>query len=215
MNITGLLKRFANYTLSSIRTCVPAKVISFDAENLTVNVQVLIQGKKISAKGNLQQMETGELVLAEDYTLSPILNVPISMICQSNFGIKIPIKAGAIGTLIVCDRDISQFKKSQTISPQASLRKFDLNDSYFLPFLLGSGSIADYGDDSVEIFFGETKLKVKETGVEITGDLLVSGQIKSKDLIADTATIGDIPFTTHVHPYLNGSTPSTTGTPET
>ena len=205
MNITGLLQRFANYTLSSVRTNIPAKVISFDATNLTVNVQVLIQGKRISKNGALQQMETGELVLAENYTLSPILNVPISMICQQGFGVKIPIKAGAIGTLIVCDRDISQFKKSQALSPQASLRKFDLNDSIFLPFLLTKGSIADYSDDAVEVFYGATKLKVKESGVEITGDLTISGE----------ATIGGIPFNTHKHSYLNGSTPSTTGTPTT
>jgi hypothetical protein len=205
MNLTGLLQRFANFTLSSVRTNIPAKVISFDATNLTVNVQVLIQGKRISKDGTLQQMETGELVLAENFTLLPILNVPISIICQAGFGIKIPIRAGAIGTLIVCDRDISQFKKSQSLSPQASLRKFDLNDSIFLPFLLTKGSIADYGNDAVEVFYGATKLKVKESGVEITGDLTISGD----------ATIGGIPFSTHIHPYLNGTTPSQTGTPET
>lgn len=204
MNITGLLQRFANYIFSTVRTSIPAKVISFNAADLTVNVQVLIQGKRVSKNGALQQMETGELVLAENYTLSPILNVPISMICQEGFGVKIPIRAGAIGTLIVCDRDISQFKKSQNISAQASLRKFDLNDSYFLPFLLGKGSIADYGDDAVEVFYGNTKLKVKESGVEITGDLTISGE----------ATIGGIPFGAHIHPYLNVAVPSTTGTPE-
>ena len=214
MNLTGLLQRFANFTLSSVRTNIPARVIAFNATDLTVNVQVLIQGKRISKNGTLQQLETGELVLAENYTLSPILNVPVSMICQTGFGVKIPIRVGAIGTLIVCDRDISQFKKSQTLSPQASLRRFDLNDSYFLPFLLTKGSIDDYGDDSVEVFFGDTKLKVKASGVEITGDLLVSGQIKSTDLVTDTATIGEIPFATHIHPYLNVVEPSTTGIPE-
>jgi len=204
MNITGLLQRFANFTLSSVRTNIPARVISFNPANLTVNVQVLIQGKRIAKNGKLQQIETGELVLAENFTLSPILNVPISMICQQGFGIKIPIREGAIGTLIVCDRDISQFKKSQNLSPQASLRKFDLNDSIFLPFLLTKGSIADYGDDAVEVFYGDTKLKIKESGVEITGDLTISGE----------ATIGGIPFGAHIHPYLNVAVPSTTGTPE-
>lgn len=210
MNITGLLQRFANFTLSSIRTNIPAKVISFNATDLTVNVQVLIQGKRVSKNGTLQQMETGELVLAENYTLSPILNVPVSMICQQGFGVKVPIRAGSIGTLIVCDRDISQFKKSQSLSPQASLRKFDLNDSIFLPFLLTKGSITDYGNDAVEVFFGDTKLKVKESGVEITGNLIVSGDVT----IDGEATIGEIPFSTHIHPYLNVATPSTTGTPE-
>lgn len=209
MNIAGLLQRFANYTLSSVRTNIPAKVITFDPTNLTVNVQVLIQGKRVSDKGVLQQMETGELVLTENYTLSPILNVPISMICQQNFGVKVPIKAGTIGTLIVCDRDISQFKKSQSLSPQASLRKFDLNDSIFLPFLLTKGSIDDYGDDAVEVFFGATKLKVKASGVEITGNLLVTGEITTGEI-----TTGGVPFATHIHPYLNGVTPSTTGTPQ-
>jgi len=51
MNITGLLQRFANFTLSSVRTNIPARVISFNPTNLTVNVQVLIQGKRISKNG--------------------------------------------------------------------------------------------------------------------------------------------------------------------
>jgi len=99
---------------------------------------------------------------------------------------------------------IERYKKDNDKFYRAIERQFDLNDSIFLPFLLTKGSIADYGDDAVEVFCGDTKLKIKESGVEITGDLTISGE----------ATIGGIPFSTHIHPYLNVAVPSTTGTPE-
>lgn len=204
MNITALLRRFANYVTADIRTHVPAQVISFDPNNLTVDVQVAIQGVRISKTGTLIQLDTGERVLAENYNLAPILKVPISILWQRNKGITLPINAGDYGTLLVCDRDISAFKKSQSIAAQASLRKFDLNDSIFLPFLPAKASISDYSASSIDVRYGATKIKVSATGVDITGNLTVSGN----------ATIGGIPFGSHKHSYLNGSAPSTTGGPQ-
>lgn len=211
MNITALLHRFANYFSSNIRTCIPAQVISFDASNLTVNVQVAIQGIRVSKTGTRRQLETGEIVFAEDYDLSPILSVPVSMMWWNNYGITLPIAAGNLGTLIVCDRDISVFKKLQKVSPQPSLRKFDLNDSIFLPFLPKKASISEYSSNSIDVRFGSTKLKVSASGVDITGNLTVSGT----STLTGGATINGTPFASHKHPYLNGSTPSTTGTPTT
>tara|TARA_R110000868_G_scaffold245624_2_gene502160 strand:+ start:697 stop:1341 length:645 start_codon:yes stop_codon:yes gene_type:complete len=214
MNTNELLARFADSFRSELRTCLPAEVISFDSNNLTVDVQPLIQGVRVSKNGTIRQLETGERVLAENYKLSPLVRVPISILWFGDGGITMPISAGMQGLLLVCDRDIQSFKKSQNLSATASLRTHDLNDSFFLPFLPKKASISDYSSDSIDVRFGISKLKVSETeitslvgttemktsaiGVEITGQLIVNG----------------INFNTHIHPYLNVVTPSTTGIPE-
>ena len=214
MNANELLARFADSFRSQLRTCLPAEVISFDSNNLTVDVQPLIQGVRVSKNGTIRQLETGERVLAENYKLAPLVRVPISSLWFGDGGITMPISAGMQGLLLVCDRDIQSFKKSQNLSSTASLRTHDLNDSFFLPFLPKKASISDYSSDSIDIRFGTSKLKVSETeitslvgateiktsatGVEITGQLIVNG----------------INFNAHIHPYINVTTPSTTGAPE-
>lgn len=203
MNDTALLNQVADSIKNEIRVAIPAEIISFDSQNLTVNVKIMIQGMRIAENGQLIQLETGERVTVENYALPPFQNIPIALMWWNNFGITMPILAGMQGTLLVCDRNISLFKKNQNSSAAASLRRFDLNDAIFLPFLPKKSSISDYSADSIDVRYGSTKLKVSATGVDITGNLIVSGE----------ATIGGIPFSTHIHPYLNGSTPSDTGAP--
>ncbi|HOA80292.1 MAG TPA: Gp138 family membrane-puncturing spike protein [Defluviitaleaceae bacterium] len=210
MNDTATFNQFADSLKNEIRVAIPAEIINFDPNNLTVNVKILIQGIRIKKNGKLIQLETGERVTVENYELAPLQKVPIALMWWQNFGITLPILPGMQGTLLVCDRNISLFKQSQTSSPVASLRRFDLNDAVFLPFLPKKASVSDYSSDSIDIRYATTKLKVSASGVDITGNLNVSGDTK----IGGEAIVSNIPFTQHIHPYLNGTTPSQTGTPE-
>ena len=198
MNTNALFSQLSASILKDVRTCLPAQVISFDPNDLTVNVQPLIQGVRVSKDGTATQLGTGETVKIEDYDLPPIVKVPLSMLWNVDKGITLPISAGMQGILLVCDRDIRLFKNSQALSRQASLRMFNMNDSFFLPSLPKKAEISDYSADSVEIRNGATKLSVKSSGVEITGGLIVDG----------------IDFGTHVHPYTDDGTPMQTGEPE-
>lgn len=210
MNDTAVLNQFADSLKNEIRVAIPAEIISFDSVNLTVDIKILIQGIRIIKNGKLIQLETAERVTVENYELAPLQKIPIALMWGGNFGITVPILAGLQGTLLVCDRNISLFKQNQNSSPVASLRRFDLNDAIFLPFLPKKAAISDYSLNSIDVRYEDTKLKVLATGVEITGNLIVSGDV----IIDGEATISEIPFTTHIHPYINVATPSQTGTPE-
>lgn len=223
MNLTALFQQFANTFKNEIRTAVPAQIIAFDSNNLTVDVFPLIKGIRIAAvsqNGRKIKLETGEMVVAEDYDLPAIVKVPVAMMWWENYGITMPINPGAQGLLIVCDRDIRKFKDSQVLSAQASLRRFDLNDSNFLPFLPKKASISDYNSSAIELRYADIKLAVSGDGVTVTGDLQVNGDIIANNITGNTSivapqvVVNGLDFAAHKHSYLNGSTPSETGTPE-
>ena len=207
--MTGLLRQFANTFKNEIRTCIPAEVESFNPEKLTVNVKPLIQGIKIGT-GRELQLDTGEEVVVEDYTLPSIVSVPVSMLWFGNGGITMPINPGAQGLLMVCDRDIRLFKESRVESPQASLRRFNMNDSSFLPFLPKPMELTNYNNEAVEVRYDETLLQVDSNGVNITGNVNITGTLTT----TEEATIKGIDFTTHTHQYVPGTgTPTDTNPP--
>ena len=191
-----LLKFFEHNLKKNLRTCLPVEVQSFDSATMTVNVKPLIQGIRAAEGGREIKTETGEKILVEDYQLPSILDLPICLLWQGSIGITIPIIAGMQGMAIVCDRDIRLWKSSRVLSRQASLRKSNINDSFFLPFL--PQAIENYSNEAVEIRNGETKLSVGNGGVNITGNLIVNG----------------IDFLTHSHLYNDNGTPTQTGEPE-
>jgi hypothetical protein len=191
-----IYKVFEEFIKKNIRTCLPVEVESFNSSTMRVNVKPLIRGIRINTSGREIQLDTGEKALIEDYQLPSILDVPVSMMFQGNIGITIPITAGMQGIALVSDRDISLFKQSRQTSNQATLRKFSINDSFFLPCL--PQGIEDYNNEAVEIRNGATKLTVGSEGVNITGNLIVNG----------------IDFLTHTHLYNDNGTPTQTGIPE-
>lgn len=212
MNMTGAFRHLANVLKSEIRTCVPAQIESFDSTNLTVNARPLIDGIRTVQNGRNLKLETGEAVKVEDYTLPSLLNVPVSILWFGEGGITVPIVPGAQGLLLVCDRDIRRFKDTQEQSPQASLRRFDMNDSIFLPFLPKRSELTTYNNDAVEVCHGATKLAVAADGISITGNVTIDGTLTT----TGEATINNIPFTTHTHMYSPGpGTPTDTGAPST
>lgn len=227
MNITQLLKHFSNDMLSKIRTCIPAEVESFDPENGTVNVKPLIQGIRIGSSRKVK-LNTGEVVVVDDHSMPSILNVPVQMIVFDNGRITFPIKKGLQGTLSICDRDIRNFKESQTESVQGSLRKFNMNDAIFEPFLPKKAQLAGYNNDAIELKFNSTLMKIDDSGVEVTGAVKVTGgvdiagevditgnvNITGHLITTGEATINAIPFTAHTHQYAPGAgTPIPTDPP--
>lgn len=226
MNMTQLLKHFGNDLKSQIRTSIPAQVESFDSNKGTVNVKPLIQGIRIGDSRKVK-LDTGEVVVVDDYSMPSILNVPVEMIMFGNGKITFPIKQGLQGMLCVCDRDIRLFKENEAESVQASLRKFNLNDATFRPFLPKKGEFANYNNDAIEIAYAnslikldnssidlshnDTLIKVADGGVDIMGDVKITGNL----IITEEATIGGKPYTVHTHSYSPGPLPPTNTAPPT
>lgn len=220
MNETALFQHIISTVKSEIRTHIPAEVESFDPNKLTVNVKILIKGIKIGSSRKVK-LETGEVVLVDDYTMPSVVNVPVSILSFSNGRITFPIKKGLQGTLAVCDRDIRFFKKDQKESVQGSLRKFNLSDAIFYPGLAKRAELTDYNNEAIELRYDEKLIQINGVGinivgdVNITGNLIVSEQATVNNLVATTeANIGGIDFTTHTHLYTPGTgTPTQTNPP--
>lgn len=210
MNITGLLTQFSNSFKNEIRTCIPAQIESFDPESLTVNAKPLIQGIRIGNNREIQ-LETGEKVVVDDYALPSVIKVPVSMMWFGNGGVTLPINAGSQGLLLICDRDIRLFKQSRTDSAQGSLRRFNMNDSIFLPFLPKPMELTDYNNEAVEVRYDSTKLKVSSSGVDIVGNVNIEGSLTT----TEDAQISGIGFLTHTHTYSPGPLPPTETAPPT
>lgn len=210
MNITGLFRQFANTFKNEIRTCIPAQVESFDPEKLTVNVKPLIKGIKIGSEREVQ-IDTGEELIVDDYSLPSIVSVPVSMLWFGNGGITMPINPGAQGLLMVCDRDIRLFKQNRTESAQASLRRFNMNDSSFLPFLPKPVELTNYNNEAVEVRYDETLLQVDGSGVNITGNVNITGTLTT----TGDAEIAGVDFITHTHTYSPGPLPPAETAPPT
>lgn len=209
MNNSELLRHFANNLKNEIRTCMPAEVESFDPVKLTVNVKPLIQGIKV---GNTRQvkLETGEMVVVDDYSIPSILNVPVQIISFGNGRITFPIKKGLQGILSICDRDIRLFKESQAESAQGSLRRFNMNDAVFLPYLPKRAELTDYNNEAIEIKYGAKLIQVNSEGINMTGNVNITGNL----IVSGEATISEIPFTAHTHQYSPGpGTPIPTDPP--
>lgn len=209
MNNTELLRHFANNLKNEIRTCIPAEVESFDPVKGTVNVKPLIQGIKIGSTRQVK-LETGEVVVVDDYSIPSILNVPVQMIFFGNGKITFPIKQGLQGILSICDRDIRLFKESQIESVQGSLRRFNMNDAVFLPYLPKRAELTGYNNDAIEIKYDENLIQVNSEGINLIGNVNITGNL----IVSGEATISEIPFTTHTHQYVPGTgTPTPTDPP--
>lgn len=209
MNDTQLLKKLAERIKSEIRTCIPAVVENFDSTKLTVDVKPLIRGIRIGTSRKLK-LETGEIVLVDDYSMPSVINVPVQILWFGNGGITFPIKKGLIGTLKVCDRDIRLFKENQAESNQASLRKLNINDAVFEPFLPKRAELTNYNNNAIELKFDNKLIQINEAGINMVGDVNITGNLN----VTGEATIGDIAFTTHVHEYIPGTgTPTNTNPP--
>lgn len=213
-------KHFEQSIKKSIRTCIPVEVESFDSSTMTVNVKPLIKGIRFVEEGQRTNLTTGEIGLIDNYELPSILGLPVSLMLQGDIGITIPIVAGNQGLAMVSDRDIRLWKSSRAISNQASLRLFNINDSFFLPFL--PQGVEDYNNNSVEIRNGSTKLEVSSDSVNITGDLLVDGEttltgdlsINGNTTITGNLVVNGIDFSTHIHSYDDSGTTKQTGVAE-
>ena len=210
MNLTSILKQITGTIKNEIRTCIPAEIESFNPQNLTVDVKLLIKGIKIGSNRKIK-LETGELVVVDDYTMPSVVDVPISIAWFGNGGITFPIKKGLQGILLVCDRDIRFFKKDQKESIQGSLRKFNVSDSIFIPFLPKRASLSNYNNDAVEIKFDNNIVQVNSTGINITGNVNITGDV----VISGQASIAGKDFITHTHTYNPGPLPPTQTSPIT
>lgn len=110
--IDYILERLIN----RYRWIAPAVVDEYDREK---NIVTIIPGLKDTTTG-----ESIELCKLE---------VPCYIAGGGGWVSSYPLKAGDVGWLCTCDRDISNFLKDKKVSEPNTLRRHDLADSFFIP----------------------------------------------------------------------------------
>ncbi len=149
-NLSDVLSSVIRYSLSSIHTAFPAKVLSYSVSDQKANVQPLI--KKVYKDEKV-----------ESYPVIP--SVPIMFPRTATALISLPIKKGDLVLVIIMERSIDQWLESSgEESRPTSNRRFDLSDAIAIPGLYPFGSSSDADPDAILIKNGLTTIKIDADG---------------------------------------------------
>jgi hypothetical protein len=163
-SIPGLFNIILSKFLQSVDDCLPAQIVSYDAETNLAEIQPLIS-----------IIDTSK----ETTTRGPVASVPVMQIGLGGFVLRFPAKAGDLGWIKANDRDISIFKQTFENSDPNTYRKHSFEDAVFIPDTLMNGVTIDPSDinsavlqsfdGTVRIALAETYIKIIAPGVGIGG----------------------------------------------
>lgn len=199
---TAQWKDILRQALTDLRVSIPAIVTDFDPVKQVVGVEIAVREVVRTPSGPV------------DTTIAPIYNVPVCFPSAGGFSLTLPIKPGDEGLLVFCDMCIDLWWARGGIQNQLERRRHDLSDCGFYPggrsqpralpsYSANSAQLrSDDGSTYVEIAAGQIVNIVAPSGVNITGNLVVSGEV----------TGNGIPLSTHLHPGVQAGG-SDTGAP--
>lgn len=190
--------------LSTSWTAIPAIVTSVNLAKMTLEAQPAIQGVVTDENG------------AEQLVNLPVLvDVPITYPSAGGFTITFPITPGDEVLIIFSSRCIDAWWQSGEVSRPMEARMHDLSDGFAIPgpksqpkVISGISSAnlqirKNDGTSYIEITPAGKINLVAPAGVEITGNLKVSGTVIGGPL--------NTSLTTHVHSGVTTGGGSTTG----
>lgn len=139
-----------------------------------------------------------------------ISDVPVHFISGANFSIQVPVETGDDCIVLFCDTDLDNWVQNGSGSPAFASDLHGLNGAVCLVGLKNlTTKINDYITDGVRIKYKGSIIDLKDSGIEITGNLKVSGTIETQDV--KTATVTSL--NTHIHGGVTTGS-GTTGTPQ-
>jgi hypothetical protein len=220
-NIEQLLEVSIDSKLVDVHTCLPGKIVNFNAE--TQLAQIQIQINRIFEDENSN----------ESFSQIPVLvDVPLLFTQTQDFTITVPVKPGDECIVFFSERDIDHWHNNGDISNPRTRRRFDFSDGFCLPMVSSlPNKISNYNPDNLEIRKkdGTSKIVIKSNGdieifnsskidvttpelninanVNITGTLDVDGNI---DASGDVKS-GSIVLGTHLHGGVQTGGDNTTG----
>ena len=190
---------------SSMWTALPCIVQSFNAAKMTVLAQPAIKGVTYDQNNN------------PTYVTLPLLgDVPVVFPSAGGLYLTLPITQGDEILVVFASRCIDAWWQSGGIQMPLEMRMHDLSDGFAIP---GPRSLPNAisnisttsaqlrnaaGTSYIELTQSGAINLVSPEGVNITGNLIVSGEV--------TGGADSIPLSTHVHPGVT-SGGSDTGAP--
>ena len=146
-NLSELIKRTIIQTMRQLRVSMPCEVVTYDSKRQMVDVRIV--QPEIDLAGN-------------NIPMSVITNIPVSFVRCGNSHITHPINKGDTGFIIFADRDISSWVETNNKSVVDSARTHSMQDSYFVPGIVGGGKNANPND--VEIKYNNTTIHLRKNG---------------------------------------------------
>lgn len=146
-NLSELIKRTMIQTMRQLRVSMPCEVVRYNSKRQMVDVRIV--QPEIDLAGN-------------NIPMPVITNIPVSFVRCGNSHITHPINKGDTGFIIFADRDISSWVETNNTSVVDSARTHSMQDSYFVPGIVGGGNNANPND--VEIKYNNTTIHLRKNG---------------------------------------------------
>ena len=146
-NLSELIKRTIIQTMRQLRVSMPCEVVRYNSNRQMVDVRIV--QPEIDLAGN-------------NIPMPVITNIPVSFVRCGNSHITHPINKGDTGFIVFADRDISSWVETNNTSVVDSARTHSMQDSYFVPGIVGGGNNANPND--VEIKYNNTTIHLRKNG---------------------------------------------------
>lgn len=146
-NLSELIKRTMIQTMRQLRVSMPCEVVRYNSKRQMVDVRIV--QPEIDLAGN-------------NIPMPVITNIPVSFVRCGNSHITHPINKGDTGFIVFADRDISSWVETNNKSVVDSARTHSMQDSYFVPGIVGGGNNAN--PDDVEIKYNNTTIHLRKNG---------------------------------------------------
>ncbi len=175
------VNKTAQKAVEGMHTALPGKVTAFDPVTCMASVQPVAKFRK----------PNGETM---DYPT--VSGVPVVFPQSGNVAVAWPVKAGDSCLLIFAETALDYWLYGKETDTDL---RFDLSNAIAIPNIAATGSDAMQeacSDDAVVIRSGDVKLKVKNDGVHIIGNVTVEGSITAT---ADVKANNNVSLTNHTH----------------
>lgn len=201
-----VIRKAIDGAISGLNTCMPAKVLSFDAEERKVDVVPLV--KRPMPNGVMMEQPT-------------ILGVPVQYPATNKSMFYFPLEKGDFVLLVFAQRSIESwcFATSNNVIDPEDDRKFDYSDAIAIPGVMpfpiaasiwGNSTLTNNPLDVIMkhnsgsanenelVLTSDGKIRMTApNGFVLDGDVAVTGNM---DVDGDvTALVGTISLSTHTH----------------
>lgn len=175
-NLSELIKRTMIQTMRQLRVSMPCEVVRYNSKRQMVDVRIV--QPEIDLAGN-------------NIPMPVITNIPVSFVRCGNSHITHPINKGDTGFIIFADRDISSWVETNNKSVVDSARTHSMQDSYFVPGIVGGGNNANPND--VEIKYNNTTIHLRKNGdVDINTPSNVNVNASNVIINSETTNNGNV-----------------------
>ncbi len=166
-----LLREAMESRLAELHVSMPCKVVSYDSEKNTVDVQPLFKKRRRDANGDKTVT-----------SFKPIQNVPVAFLRSSKAWVTIPLQAGDLGMLVFAERSVADWMETSAgreVEPsEDSLHP--LNGAWFHPGGYPSKSPIDPTNSSHPVFHTETELHLGEQGLSDNQFVAIAKLVKDE-----------------------------------